>query len=296
MAGKAGPRWIQLPPEEPVSAFVLVGGQKVTQADDEGRGYKSIDDYIPDADPNSDCVFPLLSCLLWALCTCACVSMLHPVFNTTWASCQGPSVLWLTPCCLLPGWICCSLPLVSLLSYNITGMLNLLPAGPVSTVMRYRGWSLVYFQMGRMKDLKVRHLLRDARNEAGAQTHTQTHAHTSFNPKNIHFTVLSLPPYSTSLFLSLFLLSPHCSSISADLPGQPYPQTIARPRSFTSGRSEGKGCKGEGCILLKTHTSTFRSIPASPHCHQCLFTEDCWYPPQLSSSLRQASDMLDGKL
>lgn len=28
MAGEAGPHWIQLPPEEPVSPFILVGGQK----------------------------------------------------------------------------------------------------------------------------------------------------------------------------------------------------------------------------------------------------------------------------
>lgn len=31
MAGEAGPHWIQFPPEEPVSSFILAGGRHVTQ-------------------------------------------------------------------------------------------------------------------------------------------------------------------------------------------------------------------------------------------------------------------------
>ncbi len=39
VAGKAGPHWIQLPPKDPVSPFMLVGGQNVTQAADKGCHY-----------------------------------------------------------------------------------------------------------------------------------------------------------------------------------------------------------------------------------------------------------------
>lgn len=31
VAGEAGPHWIQFPPEEPVSSFILAGGRHVTQ-------------------------------------------------------------------------------------------------------------------------------------------------------------------------------------------------------------------------------------------------------------------------
>lgn len=40
MAGKAGPRWIPLPPEEPVSPFIWAGGHSVTQAANNGCHYE----------------------------------------------------------------------------------------------------------------------------------------------------------------------------------------------------------------------------------------------------------------
>lgn len=56
--GELGLVEIRLPPEEPVSHFILVGGQNVTQADDKDCHYKGsrlqVIRQIPDADPDPD--------------------------------------------------------------------------------------------------------------------------------------------------------------------------------------------------------------------------------------------------
>lgn len=139
----------------------------------EGRGYKSIDGRISDADPDIDWV-PSAELVCWTLFMLHSLTAVFFLFilNTTWVSCRGghssPSSLPVT-CC--PGGFVavCLLSLLSRL-FALTQYhrhVEPLPMRLTSTVMWYGGWSLVYFQRGRMKDLKVRHLLRDARNDAG---------------------------------------------------------------------------------------------------------------------------------
>lgn len=172
---------------------------------------------------------------------CICVSMLHTplhksVFNTTWVNCQEPFVPKLTPCHLLPGWICCRLPLVSLLSHNITDTLNRCLPGSFLQSCDMEDDLLFIFRGAGWKIWKW-----DTCLEMHAMRQVCRHTHTPSNPKNVpHILPLCFSPGSSPSFL--FLLSPLfcvCSdflSIHLCWPAKsPSSPKHHRPRSFTSG-------------------------------------------------------------
>lgn len=111
-----------------------------------------------------------------------------------------------------------------------------------------------------MKDLKVRHLLRDARNEAGVQTHTHTFQSQkcSSYPASLFlsrlFSFISFPPVSSLLCMFRLLVHPSLLTCQVTLISKTSPTQILHIR----GDQKVKGAKGK-CTYVKTHTSTCRS-------------------------------------